>query len=56
MLWLVNFFDKHGTETRTLTVAAETEDDAESKAAEEADAAGWSRSFKVADAQPIETT
>ena len=53
MQYRVNFFDKHGDETRTLTVDAANEDNAEEAAAAEADARGWPASFKVADAELI---
>ena len=55
MKWRVNFFDKHGDETRSITVAADTEDAAENAAAAEADSRGWPQCFKVADAECLAT-
>jgi len=54
MKWRVNFFDKDGDETRSLTVDAGDEDGAETAGEAEADRRGWSDSFKVADAEPVE--
>lgn len=56
MKWKVNFFDKHGDETRSLNIIAENEDAAERLAALEADKRGWSQSFKVADAEKVDTS
>ena len=55
MDWKVNFFDKHGDETRSLVVVADSEDAAEEAAAAEADRRGWAQCFKVADAEPLDT-
>lgn len=55
MKWKVHFFDKHGDETRTLTVDADTEDAAEFAAATKADESGWPQYFKVADAECLDT-
>ena len=49
----VNFFDKNGTETRSVTVDANNEDQAEDMACEYAENEGWSKNFKVADAEEI---
>lgn len=54
MKYKANFFDKNSDETRTLTVHAKTEDEAETKAEDEADARQWPRSFKLADVEEIE--
>lgn len=50
----VNFMDKHSDETRSITVQAENEDDAETKACERADNEKWDDSFKVLDAEEID--
>jgi len=55
MKWRVNFFDKNGDETRSLTVDADTEDAAESAAEAEADSRGWPQWFKIADAECLDT-
>ena len=55
MKWRVNFFDKHGDETRSLTVDADTEKEADQVAADEADSRGWPQCFKVADAECLDT-
>jgi hypothetical protein len=54
MKWRVNFFDKNSSETRSLTVNADNEEEAESKAEIEADNLGWSNNFKIADAEKLE--
>ena len=54
MKWRVNFFDKYSSETRSLTVNADNEDEAESKAEIEADNLGWPNNFKLADAEELE--
>jgi hypothetical protein len=51
--WRVNFFDKHGDETRSLTVSADNSDAAEEAAAAEADRRKWPQCFKVADAEQL---
>jgi hypothetical protein len=48
--WNVNFFDKNGTEYRTVTVLASNEDEAEDKAVKYAEENKWPASFKVGDA------
>ena len=50
----VHFFDKHGTETRTLEVSANSENEAEEKGVEEADRLGWPKQFKLLEAEEIE--
>jgi hypothetical protein len=52
MQYRVNFYEKHGDETRSLLVDACDYDEAESLAADRADQLGWPTYFKVADAQP----
>lgn len=47
----VNFFDKNGDEYRSITVEAESESDAEDKAATEADKRGWPNSFRLGDVE-----
>ena len=54
-MWRVNFFDRHGDETRSLTVDADSEDTAESAAEEEANSQGWPQCFKIADAECLDT-
>lgn len=54
MKWRVNFFDKHSNETRTLTVEATDENNAETKGESEADAKGWPKSFKISDVEEID--
>jgi hypothetical protein len=54
MLWKVNFFDKNSDETRTLTVEASDDMEAEEIAENKANELGWNRSFRIADAQEIE--
>lgn len=51
--WQVNFFDKYSSETRSLTVDADNEEQAESKACIEADNLGWANNFKLADAEEL---
>lgn len=53
MEWRVNFFDKNSTETRSLIVTADNEEDAEADAVFEADARGWPESFRLGDAEQI---
>lgn len=55
MQWKVNFCDKHGDETRSLIINAKNELDAVDFAAQKADDIGWSQSFKVADAEKVDT-
>lgn len=52
--WQVWFYDKHSEETRTLQVEADCEEDAEEKAAQEADDRGWPLSFRVGEAMPMD--
>lgn len=54
MRYQVNFYDKNGTETRGLVVEANSDDDAEDKACLEADSKGWTDSFKILDAIPLD--
>lgn len=54
MNWRVNFYDKNSDETRSLIVQADSEDAAEIMGEKEADCRGWSNSFRVADAEPID--
>lgn len=49
--YIVHFHDKHSSETRTLTVPALSEEDAEQVASVEADKLGWPHSFKVDSAE-----
>jgi len=55
MRWRVDFYDKHGDETRSLTVTADNEEAAECAAEAEADKRRWRRSFKIAEAVPLDT-
>jgi hypothetical protein len=51
--WRANFFDKNGDETRSLTVVALTDEEAEALAEKEADRRKWPSSFKLADVEEI---
>ena len=55
MKYRVHFFDKNGTETRSLVVDADNEETAELLAVKEADASQWPTSFKLADVEEIAT-
>ncbi len=47
--WTANFFDKNGTETRSLQVQAKNAHEAEEKACDMADELGWPVNFKIGD-------
>jgi len=48
-----NFFDKNGDESRSFTVEADSEQQAEDKATAEADKRGWPNSFKLGDVEEV---
>jgi hypothetical protein len=56
MKWRVNFFDKNSSEIRsiTVTVDADNEEQAESKACRIVDNLGWANNFKLADEEELE--
>jgi hypothetical protein len=54
MKWRVNFFDKNSSETRSITVDADNEEQAELKACIEVNNLGWANNFKLADAEELE--
>lgn len=49
----VHFFDKASSETRSLEVYANNEEEAEIKAEEEADRMEWPKSFKISEAEEL---
>ena len=51
--YCANFFDKNGDETRSITVEASSNVEAEEKAIKEADNRKWPESFRLGDVEVI---